>query len=159
VSDAGLRDDVKEQAQFALDDRTHKDGCDECGKAFKPRTGTGGSPQRFCSTNCRLSFHAESQRSQRGPACDAPTRLPATEEQPALQHETSEDEDGFVLMGQQDYVEVAWDQHGNLLLRQNRLFEGDQELRISRDYFPQFVTALDVLRELVADAIRKDGAL
>jgi len=27
------------------------------------------------------------------------------------------------------------------------------------DYFPQFVTALDVLRELVADAIRKDGAL
>ena len=62
-------------------------------------------------------------------------------------------------MGQQDYVEVAWDQHGNLLLRQNRLFEGDQELRISRDYFHNSVTALDVLRELVADAIRKDGAL
>ncbi len=43
-----------------------------------------------------------------------------------------------------------------LLLRQNRYHEGDHELRICRDHFPRFLEALDVLRELIADAIRKD---
>jgi hypothetical protein len=39
--------------------------CDRCGKPFMPRTGSGGSVQRFCSADCRLSFHTERLRSQR----------------------------------------------------------------------------------------------
>jgi hypothetical protein len=62
-------------------------------------------------------------------------------------------------MGQRDFIEVARDQHGNLLLRQSRNYEGDHEIRICRDYFPRFLEALDALRELIADAIHEDEAL
>lgn len=65
---------------------------------------------------------------------------------------------GFVLMRQQDVIEVAWDQHGNLLLRQGRGLGGEQELHICRDYFPRFLETVDALRELIADAICKDRA-
>src|SRR4051812_3423998 len=37
--------------------------CEHCGDAFKPRTGSGGKPQKFCSIDCRVAFHA--QRDQR----------------------------------------------------------------------------------------------
>jgi hypothetical protein len=55
----------------------------------------------------------------------------------------------------QDFIEVAWDPQGNLLLRQKASCHG---LRISRDYFPQFVGALDVLRKVIVDSIQKDRA-
>jgi hypothetical protein len=119
--------------------------CDWCGGLFTPRSGTGGSPQRFCSANCRLSFHAEGQRGQHRPVCSA-LDMPAGIPQPTFESEAREAHKGFVLMGQQDFIEVAWDRQGNLLLRQDRLHAGGHELRVSRDYFPQFVRALDVLR-------------
>jgi hypothetical protein len=128
--------------------------CDRCGTLFTPRNGTGGSPQRFCSANCRVSFHAEGQRGQHRPACSA-LDMPPGIPQPTSESEACEADKGFVLVGQQDFIEVAWDRQGNLLLRQDRLYEGDHELRVSRDYFLQFVRALDVLREVIVDAIRK----
>jgi hypothetical protein len=79
--------------------------------------------------------------------------------QPTSKSEAYEAHKGFVLMGQQDFIEVAWDRQGNLLLRQHCAYEGDHELRISCDCFPQFVQALDVLRELIVDTIQKDGTL
>jgi hypothetical protein len=39
--------------------------CEKCGKPFEPRSGSGGSLQRFCCTGCRLGFHKERLRSQR----------------------------------------------------------------------------------------------
>jgi hypothetical protein len=39
--------------------------CEKCGNSFEPRSGSGGSLQRFCCTRCRLSFHKERLRSQR----------------------------------------------------------------------------------------------
>ena len=39
--------------------------CDECGKPFGPKKHGGGSPQRFCSYDCRMAWHA----TQRQPAC------------------------------------------------------------------------------------------
>jgi hypothetical protein len=36
----------------------------KCGEAFEPRSGSGGSAQRFCCTGCRLSFHRERLRAQ-----------------------------------------------------------------------------------------------
>jgi hypothetical protein len=75
--------------------------------------------------------------------------------QPTSESEACEADKGFVLMGRQDFIEVAWDPQGNLLLRQDRLYEGDHELRVSRDYFLQFLRALDVLRKVIVDAIPK----
>jgi hypothetical protein len=39
--------------------------CAQCGEPFKPRSGSGGSAQRFCSAAHRLSFHRERLREQR----------------------------------------------------------------------------------------------
>jgi hypothetical protein len=50
--------------------------CDQCGKPFEPRSGSGGKPQRFCSSECRTAFHNEPQRGQRNPTCIA-QNLPA----------------------------------------------------------------------------------
>jgi hypothetical protein len=62
-----------------------------------------------------------------------------------------------MLMRQQDVIEVAWDEGGNLRLRQGRC-GGDHELHICRDYFPRFLETVDALGELISDAIRKDRA-
>jgi len=125
--------------------------------SFLLRAGTVRQRQRFCTTDCRLTFQRERQRAQRTALYAGPTALSATE-RPAPNEEASEREDSFVLMGQQDFIEVAWDRHGNLLLRRDPLFEGEQELCVSRDYFPRFLQALDVLRELIAEAIREGEA-
>ena len=52
--------------------------CDRCGKPFMPRTSSGGSAQRFCSADCRLSFHTERLRSQRTTTYAGQTALLAT---------------------------------------------------------------------------------
>jgi hypothetical protein len=39
--------------------------CERCGGPFEPRSGSGGSAQRFCCTECRLGFHKERLRCQR----------------------------------------------------------------------------------------------
>src|SRR5690242_1410427 len=39
--------------------------CEQCGTPFEPRSGSGGSLQRFCGTGCRLGFHKERLRRQR----------------------------------------------------------------------------------------------
>jgi hypothetical protein len=127
--------------------------CQKCGKAFKPRSGSGGSVQRFCCTGCRLDFHRERLRSQRR-ACTlggshGPLPLTPNAGPQGLPI-------GFVQMRQQDVIEVSWDECGNLLLRQGRRLRGDHELHVCRDYFPHFLETIDALRELIADAIRKD---
>jgi hypothetical protein len=44
--------------------------CEQCAQQFTPRSHSGGSPQRFCSSECRVAFHnTEGQRGQRSPAC------------------------------------------------------------------------------------------
>ena len=39
--------------------------CDQCGKPFGTKMHGGGSPQRFCSYDCRMAWHA----TQRKPEC------------------------------------------------------------------------------------------
>ena len=57
--------------------------CEKCGNPFEPRSGSGGSVQRFCCTRCRLGFHKERLRSQRmglyaGQLPEPATQQPAT---------------------------------------------------------------------------------
>jgi hypothetical protein len=143
-----------EQQQLSLDD---KQSCDRCGAPFSPRRSSGGSRQRFCTSSCRLTFHRERLRSQRSALYAGPTTLPATA-QPAPKEQAGEAEGRFVLMKQQGFIKVVRDGRGNVLLRQGGDYEGDHELRICRDNFPRFLEALDVLRELIAEAIREDEA-
>ena len=132
--------------------------CDRCGAPFSPRRSSGGSQQRFCSSDCRMTFHKERQRTQRRSSYAGPTSSPATA-QPTPNEEASGAVERLVRMSQRDFIEVRRDQYGNLLLRQSRDDKGDHELRICRDHFPRFLEALDVLRELIAEAVRKDEAL
>jgi len=66
-----------EQQQLSLDDKPEQ-RCDRCAAPFSPRRGSGGSQQRFCSSDCRMTFHKERQRTQRRTSYAGPTPLPAT---------------------------------------------------------------------------------
>jgi hypothetical protein len=63
--------------------------CEKCGKPFTPRSGSGGSVQRFCGTDCRLGFHRERLRSQRIGLYAGQLPQPATQ-QPATLLEQAE---------------------------------------------------------------------
>jgi hypothetical protein len=61
--------------------------CEKCGESFEPRSGSGGSVQRFCCKGCRLSFHKQRLRSERrgahaGSIAPSGTRQPAQNETP-----------------------------------------------------------------------------
>jgi hypothetical protein len=105
--------------------------CEKCGKPFEPRSGSGGSSQRFCCSDCRLGFHKERLRCQRKGLYAG--RSP----QAATPHGTrNADPHGPEIgFGPQDVIEVARDQRGNLLLRQGHGLGGEHELLILRDYF------------------------
>ena len=69
--------------------------CEQCGQPLKSRKHGGGSPQRFCSQECRTAWHS----AQRNPACtlesaivDPPPKKPQTDS-PAATPEASEDFD------------------------------------------------------------------
>ena len=49
-----------------------------CDRSFTPRHGTGGSKQRFCSSDCRQSSNRERQRSERRASYAGPTTLGPT---------------------------------------------------------------------------------
>jgi hypothetical protein len=70
-----------QQQHLSLDDKpalNPEQRCHRCGTPFSPRRGSGGSRQRFCSSECRLDFHTQRQRMERRAAYIAPTTLPAT---------------------------------------------------------------------------------
>jgi hypothetical protein len=58
--------------------------CEKCGRSFEPRSGSGGSAQRFCRKDCRLSFHKERYASQRKGPHAGQLQAPATPEPETL---------------------------------------------------------------------------
>src|SRR3954453_13463608 len=99
--------------------------CEHCGKPFTPRKGTGGKPQRFCSTECRLAFHADAQRGQHSPTCSAATTL-AAPKVPSEAKAAQWDDDGFdwfdhssespVVLPEQQAVAVYFNRNGELVI-------------------------------------------
>ena len=49
--------------------------CEQCGNSFKSKKHGGGSPQRFCSRECRMAWHS----AQRKPACTPETAIAGPE--------------------------------------------------------------------------------
>ena len=64
--------------------------CQRCGKSFEPRSGSGGSVQRFCCTGCRLSFHKQRLRSERRGAHAGSIAPSGTQQPPQNETPTSE---------------------------------------------------------------------
>ena len=52
--------------------------CAKCGAPFSPRRASGGSPQKYCSDECRKISNRERQRTQRIASYAGPTTLPAS---------------------------------------------------------------------------------
>jgi hypothetical protein len=122
--------------------------CEQCGKVFAPREGSGGKPQRFCSSECRTGFHSGSrQRDQRAPTCSVatgqaatPIAVPAKATQEAseavlaayLEKRREEQEDGFdwyrddsIALERQLSIAIYLNPRGHLVIRQEQ--EADQD--------------------------------
>jgi hypothetical protein len=111
--------------------------CDHCGKAFKPRTNSGGKPQRFCSLDCRADFYAQCR--QRGPTCNVGDTEDATpiaaEETPTTQVRPStgvdyvpddyEWKDDDVVLEEQKRTAIYWNIHGDAVIRQMGSYPDD----------------------------------
>jgi len=127
-----------------------KTNCEQCGNEFEPRNGSGGKPQRFCSTACRQAFH--SQRSQRSPTCSAATLLPAVIEPPKPQNapqatpEPSEDfdwnKDDSVILHEQPATAVYFNKEGSLVIRQRRWPDDDSFIYIAESSIADFLDRL-----------------
>ena len=137
------RDQPPETAELPLGTQ-----CARCGKTFKPRSGSGGSPQRFCSQDCRLAFHSEGQRAQRRPACGdfpvvtvaAPGKSPQNAPEQILDFDWSDTES--VVLTEQPETAVYWNPHGDLVIRQRRRRDDDPIVIVTRSSLPQLIDKL-----------------
>jgi hypothetical protein len=123
--------------------------CENCGRQFAPREGSGGKPQRFCSPDCRQAFHLKPQRGQRSPTYSALPTIVAPE---ATKSSTSsvgasyeefdwEDADAIVLDAQAETA-VYWNRRGELVIRQRHWPDDDSFILISRTNVSDFIDKL-----------------
>jgi hypothetical protein len=126
--------------------------CEQCGQAFKPRSGSGGKPQRFCSQDCRTAFHNnEPQRSQRSPTCSASTVLPAVippapKAAPAPTEKDfawSADQEDIVLR-EQPSIAIYRNPYDGIVIRQERRWDEDDDtfIVINRENIDTFLDRL-----------------
>jgi hypothetical protein len=139
--------------------------CDHCSKPFTRRKESGGKPQRFCSPECRTTFHSENrQRGQRGPTCRAvtePAVIPIAERTEAT-HEAAEarlsanlekhpeksdfdwPSDDSVVLAEQLAISVYFHRRDVVVIRQRA--SGDEEedtfIYIARQHIPEFIRRL-----------------
>jgi hypothetical protein len=110
--------------------------CPQCAKPFTARSGSGGSKQKFCSTDCRLGFHNKPSVAQRSPACDAATPLvavtqPAEKDAPAAapnDFDWGNDED--IVLREQQSIAIYRNMHGGLVIRQERGWDQEEDVCI-----------------------------
>ena len=126
--------------------------CEQCGNPFEPRKGSGGKPQRFCSTDCRITSNA--QRSQRSPTCDAPIEPAAVIPlpQPETRGETFswDAENVDVVLRKQPLTAIylnPWDQ---VVIRQENEADGPQDdpfVHFEMHNLPAIINRLTVIFE------------
>jgi hypothetical protein len=129
-----------ELLEFSLPTRP----CEQCGKSFDRRKHGGGSPQRFCSQECRIAWHA----TQRKPACTleatVAATLPSRPSQNAREN-TSEDSNWDdrkrIVLSEQLETSLYRNGRGDLIIRQ-RSPGGDRWIVISNTSVNPFIGKL-----------------
>jgi hypothetical protein len=109
--------------------------CEHCHRPFKPREKSGGKAQRFCTPECRFSFHA--QRGQRGgphvgadddAASEAAPSPNAALEAPQVKGSDSVwDNDEIVVFREQKLTAAYFNPDGDLVIRQLRDWNEDDD--------------------------------
>ncbi len=114
--------------------------CEHCGNPFEPRKGSGGKPQRFCSSDCRQAFHANAREGQRSPTCDPATGLTAPQEaivqrlmgearkgrEADFWHPLEGDCKECTAVPSQPAIAVYWNHRDQVVIRQERS-DGDDD--------------------------------
>jgi hypothetical protein len=137
--------------------------CQRCGKPFEPRQGGGGSPQKFCSAECRKG------RIPSVPASEFPASKPATSStvdtgKDAGPDTGNSDKSSFewsaedVCLQPQLMTAIYWNVHADLVIRQLGWPEEDSVVIISRANIPQFLDRLAVICRGCDDGVLSGGA-
>jgi hypothetical protein len=122
--------------------------CEQCGKPFERRKHGGGSPQRFCSQDCRSAFHSDAQRGERSPACtlEAAVIDPAPEKSPEDAPEGNSEFDWndteSVVLHEQPRTAVYWNTDGQLIIRQYNWPDDDSVILIASNSIDEFIDKL-----------------
>jgi hypothetical protein len=112
--------------------------CERCNKPFTARSGSGGKPQRFCSSECRTASHTDSQRSgsQRQDDQQNVGKTPALETLGTSPH-TTEDSDKFdwandedIVLREQQSIAIYRNKHDGLVIRQERRWDQEEDVCI-----------------------------
>jgi hypothetical protein len=135
----------------ASPDLIDKPLCENCQKPFEPRSGSGGKPQRFCSADCRATFHNDAQHSQRSPTCIAPNpsavaERPEQKDAPTASVKDSEDfdwcNDDSIIFREQPETAIYFNPHGSLVIRQRNWPEEDVYVYITAELIDVFIDKL-----------------
>jgi hypothetical protein len=122
--------------------------CERCNKPFTARSGSGGKPQRFCSSECRTASHTDSQRSQRQDDQQnvGKTSALVTLGTPLEQDTTEEDFDWSgenVVIRKQPATAIYFNPNGALVIRQQADYPDDDPfVYISADHIEAFLDKL-----------------
>jgi MYM-type Zinc finger with FCS sequence motif len=140
------------QAERKPEENEISKSCEHCGQQFEPRSGSGGKPQRFCSTECRLAFHGKPQRSQRTPTYRAPPQLPAVIPQPKPENAPADSpeakdfdwntNDASIILREQPATAIYFNKEGSLVIRQHRWPDHDAFIYIADASINDFLDKL-----------------
>ena len=138
--------------------------CKNCGKQFEPRTGSGGRPQKHCSTECRREYDTNAaQRGQR--AGDNEKKMTMTQAQfidasRAISEATLEGvkaggssgcsndadfdwwKDDCVVLREQHSTAIYFNAEGGLVIRQQNWPEDDDVVIITKPCIDGFMDRL-----------------
>jgi hypothetical protein len=130
--------------------------CEECGQPFTERKGTGGKPQRFCSPECRTTYHSENrQRDQRSPTCSERAVTPVT----PVAKPTPTTKEVPQRAYEEDVTEFDWNDEDTLVLRRQfavavyRTPDGSLVIRQERDWNEEDDTCIVISPENVGDFV------
>ena len=121
--------------------------CEQCGKLFGPKKHGGGSPQRFCTYDCRMAWHS----AQRKPACTLVPKNSVSRSHPSPRNAPRDVPGGFArtilksrTLSERLKTTMVRNGHG-LLIRQSCNQQDDRCILISNASIDKFIETLIAL--------------
>jgi hypothetical protein len=119
--------------------------CARCGQAFQPRKRSGGKPQKFCSTECRHTFHADRKANvgQRAQRATLETTLPALGAAPSEKRSsTAAEDDSSVVLHGQAATAIYFNGDNSLVIKQENWPDDDHYIIITESNIEAFLDRL-----------------